>query len=104
MVLTCEVDSNPAASIFWKLNGTLIYTYPNITIDSMHYDSYGTYTCEASLKDFPVVSSSVKVIPPGPPIIETDGTQYAYIGYEATIEVVTETEPKVEVRRQKKSL
>ena len=63
--LICEVNSNPVAFVSWKLNGSLIYSFPNYTITSMSHENYGTYTCEAALKDFPTISSSIKVIPPG---------------------------------------
>jgi hypothetical protein len=65
LTLVCDVDSNPAASIQWTLNETNIYSYPTLTINSMQPESYGTYKCIASLRDFPKISSSVIVVPPG---------------------------------------
>jgi hypothetical protein len=63
--LKCEIDSNPSSSITWSLNGTYIYSYPVLTINSINQNNYGVYTCTASLKDFQKVSSSTIVLPPG---------------------------------------
>ena len=95
--LICEVESNPAPSYRWKLNSTRIYDYQNLTIYSMNYDSYGTYTCEASLKDFPVAIVSTKLVRPGAPIIEAESKQFAYYGSDSAIEVLIEAEPKADV-------
>jgi hypothetical protein len=63
--LSCEVQSNPQAVIIWKINGTYLYAYPNLTISSMQPENYGTYTCEASLKHFPTITDSIKIVPAG---------------------------------------
>jgi hypothetical protein len=65
LLLNCEVESNPSSNIIWTLNGDMIYSYPTLRITSMKYENYGTYTCTASLKDFPKVSSSIKIVLPG---------------------------------------
>ena len=65
LVLDCKVDSNPSALIFWSFNGQKIYAYSILTIEDMKPENYGTYKCTASLKDFPEVSSSVKIVRPG---------------------------------------
>ena len=96
--LACLVDSNPQASYYWKLNGTVVFSYQNYSILSMNNDNYGTYTCEASLKNYPKVTTSVKVIKPGPPIIDAVIEQYGSNGYETRIETVTENEPMANVR------
>ena len=65
LVLDCKVDSNPSALIFWSFNGQKIYAYSILTIEEMKPENYGTYKCTASLKDFPEVSSSIKIVRPG---------------------------------------
>ena len=65
LLLNCEVDSNPSSLIFWTLNNTSVYAYPTLRVMSMKAENYGTYQCTASLKDFPKVFSSIKVVPPG---------------------------------------
>lgn len=64
----------------------------------MHHENYGTYTCEARLKNFPVVSTSIKIVKPGPPIIEAVYTQFGSSGSDAIIEALTEAEPQANVR------
>lgn len=102
LLLNCEVDSNPSSLIFWTLNDTSVYAYPTLRIVSMKAENYGTYRCTASLKDFPKVSSSVIVVPPGPPVIQAIPQQYAYFGHEGSIECVIEQEPKADVNYQTK--
>ncbi len=94
----CEIDSNPQSSIIWTLNDTYIYSYPRLIINSVRPESYGIYKCTASLKNFPKISSSVILVPPGPPHIQTDHVQYAYFGEDGKIECLFETEPKPEVK------
>ncbi len=65
LLLNCEVDSNPSSLIFWTLNNTSVYAYPTLRVMSMKAENYGTYQCTASLKDFPKVFSSIKVVSPG---------------------------------------
>jgi hypothetical protein len=94
LVLNCEVDSNPASFITWERNGSMIYSYPTYTINSVTPEDYGTYTCIASLKDFPSVSSSVKILPPGKPIVEASNPQFAIFGRPGQVECLIEKEPK----------
>jgi hypothetical protein len=118
--LKCEVDSNPNSSISWFLNGSHIYSYPVLNINYMRKENFGTYTCNASLKDFPTVSSSTTVVPPGyffifiisiylfgnmnirtlgPPIImQSTSPQYLKYGEKGGIECVIQQQPKQEVR------
>jgi hypothetical protein len=63
----------------------------------MYNDNYGTYTCEASLKNYPKVSTSVKIVKPGPPVILAISKQYGNHGYETRMEVFTENEPMANV-------
>jgi hypothetical protein len=89
----------------------------------MQPENYGVYTCEASLKHFPAVSSSIKIVPPGknfcsifyfrnllvfifwfvfagPPIIITEPMHYSYYGHSAKIDYFMENEPKAQVDNQ----
>lgn len=96
--LTCDVDSHPSSSIFWDFNGTNIYTYPTLRIDPMKPENYGTYKCTASLKHFPKLSSSIKIVAPGPPvIIDTHSPQFAFRGQRGVVECTIEHEPKADV-------
>lgn len=95
--LTCDVDSNPQSSIIWTLNDTIIYAYSKLIINSFKPENYGVYKCTASLKDFPKVSSSILIVPPGPPRIESNPVQYGYFGDPGSIECLFEKEPKPNV-------
>ena len=86
----------------------------------MRKENFGTYTCNASLKDFPTVSSSTTVVPPGnflflfsfiylfenikiwtlgaPIIIQSTSPQYLKYGEKGGIECVIQQQPKQEVR------
>mgnify|MGYP001810679156 CR=1 FL=1 len=61
----CEVDSNPPATFVWTLNDTFLYSYPKLIIHSVRNENYGVYRCTASVINFPKVSSSVILLPPG---------------------------------------
>jgi hypothetical protein len=98
MQLHCDVDSNPSSSVYWTLNDTTIYSYPTLTIYSMKPENYGLYKCIASLKDFPKITSSSLVLPPGPPLIECESIQYLSYGERGTIECMIEKEPKADVK------
>lgn len=64
----------------------------------MKPENYGTYKCTASLKHFPKVSSSIKIIPPGPPvIIDTYSPQFSYRGQRGAVACIIENEPKADV-------
>lgn len=95
--LVCEVSSNPQAQVIWKHNNLLVYSLNgNLTVPNMKEENYGMYTCEASLKNFPIIASHVKVIPPGAPVIKVEPIQYAYFDSRVNIECYTEVEPKAE--------
>lgn len=83
--------------MIWTLNDTVIYAYSKLVINSVKRDNYGVYQCIASLKDFPKVTSTSIVLPPGPPIIEASQTQYGYFGEPGSIECLFEKEPKATV-------
>lgn len=97
LVLKCNVESHPEAAVTWEFNGTNIYTYPTLRIEPFRPENYGTYKCTASLKHFPQVSSSMKIVPPGVPIISSLSPQYSQYGQKGTIQCLVDFEPKADV-------
>lgn len=95
--LTCDVDSNPESSVIWTFNETVIFYYPKLIISSFKKENYGIYKCIASLRDYPRVYSKSIILPPGPPVIESEPVQYGYYGHPGSIQCIFEKEPKTEV-------
>jgi hypothetical protein len=63
--ILCDVDSHPTPSILWTQNGSFVYSFPKLLIHSIRSESYGEYKCTASLQEFPKISTTVKLVPPG---------------------------------------
>lgn len=97
VVLSCEVDSNPEAHITWSLNDKEIFYYPKLVIGPFKKENYGVYKCRATLRDYPPVFSQSILLPPGPPIIETETVQYGYFASQGSIYCIFKKEPSPSV-------
>ena len=63
-VLTCNVDSNPPASIEWTPSGSpvpILARSSQLTFSPVTRDSVGTYTCTATVNGYAPISADVQL-------------------------------------------
>ncbi|XP_071544918.1 irregular chiasm C-roughest protein-like isoform X2 [Panulirus ornatus] len=94
VVLKCDVDSNPPASIVWLQQGSdkIIGSGPQLVV-VVGTSTAGVYTCQAAVRGFPDLQGRLRVLVKGPPTIVSAEEQQGRMGDTVTLECSTVSIP-----------
>ncbi|XP_053635845.2 irregular chiasm C-roughest protein isoform X1 [Cherax quadricarinatus] len=94
VVLKCDVDSNPPATIVWLQEGSdkIIGTGRELVV-VVGSSTAGVYTCVATVRGFPDLRGRLRVLVKGPPTIVSAGEQQGRMGDTVTLECSTVSIP-----------
>ncbi|XP_069947349.1 synaptogenesis protein syg-1-like [Cherax quadricarinatus] len=94
VVLKCDVDSNPAASIVWLQEGSdkIIGSGQELVV-VVGSSTAGVYTCVATVRGFSDLQGRMRVLVKGPPTIVSAGEQQGRLGDTVTLECNTVSIP-----------
>eukprot|EP00920_Eleutheroschizon_duboscqi_P001395 GHVT01003186.1.p1 GENE.GHVT01003186.1~~GHVT01003186.1.p1 ORF type:complete len:434 (+),score=40.54 GHVT01003186.1:71-1372(+) len=96
VALTCDVDSNPIAAIYWtrKDSDRVLSSSTRFELSDVTEADFGVYTCMATSLQFGDVKMDVHLLKNGPPRILSDSDQYAVFGETGRIECAMQAAPK----------